>query len=115
MRIDYFMFGMFVLTAPYICVILNANEAILEIRQTKKTRGMNPVWNQGFLFDVDGDTIDEYSITIRVMKHDLLTSDEVIGEITIGPQCEGSGKEHWDETMRKRHTRREVAMTHILS
>ena len=94
---------------------LNANEAILETRQTKTTRGVNPVWNQGFLFDVDGDTIDEYSITIRIMNHDLLTSDEVIGQITIGAQSEGSGKEHWDETMRKRYTRREVAMTHILS
>ncbi|XP_020625924.1 synaptotagmin-C-like [Orbicella faveolata] len=101
--------------APYVCVNLNANEALLETRQTKKTRGVNPVWNQGFLFDVDGDTVDEYSITIRIMNHDLLTSDEVIGEITIGSQCEGSGKEHWDETMRKRYTRREVAMTHILS
>lgn len=97
------------------CVILAANGAELETRQTKKTRGVNAVWNQGFLFDVDADTINEYSITIRVLNHDLLTTDEVIGEITIGPQCDGTGKEHWDEVMRKRYTRREVAMTHILS
>lgn len=95
-------------------MILSTNGATLETRQTKKTRGLNPVWNQGFLFDVDGDTIDEYSVTIKVMNHDLLTTDEVIGEITIGPQSEGSGKEHWDEAMSKRHTRREVAMTHML-
>ena len=96
------------------CVILNANEAVLESRQTKKARGINAVWNQGFLFDVENETIDEYSITIKVMNHDLLTSDELIGQVTIGPECEGSGKEHWEEAMKKKHTRREVAMTHML-
>lgn len=103
-----------VLTVPYVCVILNANEAVLESRKTKKARGINPVWNQGFLFDVVNENIDEYSITIKVMNHDLLTSDEVIGQLTIGPECEGSGKEHWDEAMRKKYNRREVAMAHIL-
>lgn len=102
------------MTVPYVCVILNANEAVLEGRKTKKARGINPVWNQGFLFDVVNENIDEYSITIKVMNHDLLTSDEVIGQLTIGPECEGSGKEHWDEAMRKKYNRREVAMAHIL-
>lgn len=105
----------FLNAAPYVCVMLEANGTVLETRQTKKTHGVNAVWNQGFLFDVDGETINEYSLTIRVLNHDLLTTDEIIGEMTIGPLCEGTGKEHWDEVMRKRHSGREVAMTHILS
>lgn len=104
----------FLNTAPYVCVTLNANGAELESRQTKKARGMNPVWNQGFLFDVQKESIDEYSITIKIINHDLLTSDEVLGQIIIGPQSQGTGKEHWEEAMRKKHTRREVAMTHAL-
>ena len=106
---------MLLLLAPYVCVILEADGTVLETRQTKKTHGVNAVWNQGFLFDVEGDTIDKYTLNIRVLNHDLLTTDEIIGEMTIGPLCEGTGKEHWDEVMRKRHSGREVAMTHFLS
>ena len=95
-------------------VTLNANGAVLESRQTKKAKGINPVWNQGFLFDVENDTIDDYSITIKIINYDLLTSDEVIGQLTIGPESEGTGREHWEEAMRKKHTRREIAMTHPL-
>ena len=86
----------------------------LESRKTKKSRGINAVWNQGFLFDVENEVIDGYCITIKVMSHDLLTNDEVIGQVSIGPHSQGSGQEHWEEAMRNKHSRREVAMTHIL-
>ena len=105
---------MHVLSVSYVCVVLKANGAALETRHTKKSRGSNPVWNERFLFDVDDETIGEYSITIKVMNHDLLTSDEVIGEVNIGPRCEGSGREHWDDMMSKRHSRREVAAVHCM-
>lgn len=75
---------------------------------------MNAVWNQGFLFDVKNETIDDYSVTIKVMNHDLLKNDELIGQVIIGPHSKGSGREHWEEAMRNKHNRREVAMTHIL-
>lgn len=110
----FFLFDCLLSAAPYVCLILNANGQLLESRKTKKSRGINAVWNQGFLFDVKNETIDDYSVTIKVMNHDLLKNDDLIGQIIIGPHCKGSGREHWEEAMRNKHNRREVAMTHIL-
>lgn len=104
----------FLTTAPYVSVSLNENGTELESRKTKKVSGVNPIWNQGFLFDVVNERIDNYSITIKVVNHDLLANNEIIGEVEIGPQCKGTGREHWDEAMRKKFSRREVAMSHML-
>ena len=100
--------------APYVSVSLNADGVVLECRKTKKANGINPVWNQGFLFDVVNERIDDYSLTIKVINHDLLSNNELIGQLTIGPQCKGTGREHWEEAMTKKFNRREVSMTHIL-
>lgn len=104
----------FLTTAPYVSVSLNADGVVLECRKTKKANGINPVWNQGFLFDVVNERIDDYSLTIKVINHDLLSNNELIGQLTIGPQCKGTGREHWEEAMTKKFNRREVSMTHIL-
>ena len=94
------------------------NGNTVETRQTKKKRSQNPVWNQGFLFDVDASQVDRYSIVFKVMDYDLLLSDQLVGVVTVGANQpdENSGKKHWDEMMRKakEHMKRETAMCHPL-
>ena len=94
------------------------NGKTIETKETKKKRNQSPVWNQGFLFDVDASLVDQYSLVFRIMDYDLLLSDQLLGEVTIGAnEPEGSaGKKHWDEMMRKakEHKKRETAMYHTL-
>ena len=87
----------------------------VESRHTRKKRSHNPVWNQGFLFDVNPDRIENHTlIVLKVMNYDLLLRDEVIGHVIVGPREEGSGRQHWQEMMKKKHVHREVAIIHVL-
>lgn len=105
-------------SVPYVNVSLVFNDKTVETRQTKKKRSQNPVWNQGFLFDVDVNQIELYSFVFQVMDYDLLLSDQLVGEVTVGSNQpdESSGKKHWDEMMRKanENKKRETAMCHAI-
>jgi hypothetical protein len=48
------------------------------------------------------------------MNYDLLLSDDSIGQIIISARTEGSGREHWDRMIKKKHVSREIAMCHDL-
>ncbi|EDO31975.1 predicted protein, partial [Nematostella vectensis] len=101
-------------TAPYCKVILSIDDKVIESRRTKCKRSLSPVWNQGFILDIDKSRVNDYVITLRVMNHDLLMSDDIIGEVVISSRANGFAREHWDEMMRNKHSRKEVAMTHAL-
>lgn len=94
--------------------MLSLDDQILAKEQTKRQRTTNPVWNKGFLFDIDPSRINDYVITIRVMNYDRLLSNESIGEVVISSQVTGTGREHWDKMMEAKNNNRETAMCHQL-
>lgn len=106
---------MFRFPAPYIRVMLSLDGKILETQQTKRKRTTNPVWNKGFLFDIDSKWIQDYVITIRVMNYDMLLSDESIGQVVLSADSGGRGQEHWHEMMKGENINRETAMCHYLT
>ena len=87
----------------------------VETHRTKKKRSHNPVWNKGFLFDVDPERFEASGrINIKVLNHDLLFTDDVIGEVSVGPGETENGQRHWQEMIKKKNIHREVAVTHAL-
>jgi len=100
------------LQAPYILVMLSLDDKILAKEQTKRKRTASPVWNSGFLFDIDPSRLNDYAIIIRVMNYDMLLSNESIGEVVISSHAIGTGRKHWNEMVKAKN--RETAMCHQL-
>ena len=67
------------------------------VKQTKPQKGSTPVWNQPFLFDVPSHVIKNYSLEFLVKRGKLLSRDEVVGHVTVGPDSTQSGTAHWRE------------------
>ena len=67
------------------------------VKQTKPQKGSTPVCNQPFLFDVPSHVIKNYSLEFVVKRGKLLSRDEVVGHVTVGPDSTQSGTAHWRE------------------
>ena len=97
---------------PYVIVKLLLN---LKTVQTKKTsikrRTTSPIWNEPLVFEIDSKIpITEYSMSFKVKSHNSFSEDLTVGEIEIGHNVEGSGRQHWDDMVIRKNQDR--AMFH---
>ena len=97
---------------PYVIVKLSLN---LKTVQTKKTsirrRTTSPIWNEPLVFEIDSKIpITEYSMSFKVKSHNSFSEDLTVGEIEIGHNVEGSGRQHWDDMVVRKNQDR--AMCH---
>lgn len=78
------------------------------IIQTKKTsmkrRNTCPIWNELFVFETIAKTpISDYSICLKLKSHNNLSEDLTVGEVDLGCQARGSGKEHWKNMIKSKN------------
>lgn len=78
--------------------ILRSIEAIT-YKETKPASGVNPVWNQPFLFDLPSCETDEYWLQFLIMRGHIYSRDGVVGHVLVGPGTTTSGEAHWNEAM----------------
>ena len=64
--------------------------------------GYAPVWNQPFLFDLPGDSVNDFCFDFIVMRGKIRTKDGVVGHVMIGPESTKEGTKHWTEILSPR-------------
>ena len=88
-------------------------------RKRKKTAvindSLNPVWNEEFVYE--NVTLDELSnervLEVTVWDHDLLSSNDFIGSLRLGPSPHGAGKyEEWMDSSSEESRHWEEMLTH---
>ena len=83
----------------------------LNVVQTKKTsckhRTSSPCWNEPLVFEIDEKIqMSEYSLCFKVKSRNKLSEDPTLGEVQVGYDADGLGKEHWkDMTVKKNQGR----------
>lgn len=94
----------------YIIVSLMKNQESVVYKETKSVLGLNPSFNQVFLFyldqlDVDSSgsikksSFDEYWIQILVMRGKFHTKDGLVGHVLIGNGTSLVGSQHWNQVL----------------
>jgi Ca2+-dependent lipid-binding protein len=66
-----------------------------------KRKTLDPHFNETFKFDVDPDLIPVACLSVVVMDHDIVTQNEMIGRVTIGPSGDPTEVRHWKEMLAK--------------
>ncbi|XP_028406926.1 synaptotagmin-2-like isoform X2 [Dendronephthya gigantea] len=97
---------------PYVIVKLLLHLKTIQTKKTSiKRRTTSPCWNEPLVFELDSKIpIVDYSMSFKVKSHNSLSEDFTVGEIEIGKHAEDSGRQHWDDMIkRKNHDR---AMSH---
>ncbi|XP_023241237.1 synaptotagmin-4-like [Centruroides sculpturatus] len=78
--------------------ILRGIEAIT-YKETRPASGVNPVWNQPFLFDLPSKETEEYWLQFLIMRGRMYSRDGVVGHVLVGPGTTPTGEAHWNEAM----------------
>ncbi|RWS24847.1 synaptotagmin-7-like protein [Leptotrombidium deliense] len=97
----------------YVIVSLGCEGEVITYKETKPAAGINPIWNQPFLFYLEEDKVNSYWLQFLVMRGKLYTKDGAVGQIFIGEKTTISGKAHWNEIMKPEYVA--VAKWHELS
>ncbi|GAB6032447.1 Synaptotagmin-4 [Chamberlinius hualienensis] len=103
------------LSDPYVKIYMLYNEQRIAKKKTHvKTRTLNPVFNESFIFDVPcNEVLAEISLEFIVLDWDRVTKNEVIGRLDLGADIPyGSGQHHWKEVCNS--PRRQIAEWHKL-
>lgn len=90
------------LSDPYVKLWLTYDGKRVKKQKTKcKPKTLNPDFNETFVFEVETDKLPLTCLSIVVMDRDLVTQNELIGRIAIGP-CGGPVEsKHWKEMLAK--------------
>lgn len=94
----------------FVIVSLMKNQDTIVYKETKSVLGINPSFNQVFLFyldqlDIDSSgnikksSFDEYWIQILVMRGKFHTKDGLVGHILIGNDTSLVGSQHWNQVL----------------
>ena len=94
----------------FIIVSLMKNQESVVYKETKPVLGINPSFNQVFLFyldqlDVDSSgnvkksSFDEYWIQVLVMRGKFHTKDGLVGHVLIGNDTSLVGSQHWNQVL----------------
>lgn len=87
----------FLLAEHYVQVTLLRKGIPDTVKQTKHKNGLSPAWNEAFLFDVPSHMIKSYSLEFVIKRGKMLSRDEVVGHVLIGPDATQNGTAHWRE------------------
>lgn len=88
----------------YVLLRLLKNDVIVKDKETRQQSGVNPVWNQPFLFEIPSNDLNSYSIDLVVMRGRFYTKAGILGHVVIGPAATKTGYDHWLETTSPRST-----------
>lgn len=97
---------------PYVIVTLLRKGKVLEKKRTQPCKeGLDPVWNEPFVFDWKNDNTDEtgYKFVFEIKNSDMVLPDKRLGVVEI---CQHDS-EHWNEMMEKKNYAR--AMCHKIT
>lgn len=94
----------------FIVVSLMKKQESVVYKETKPVLGLNPTFNQVFLFyldqlDVDSSgniktsSFDEYWIQILVMRGKFHTKDGLVGHVLLGNATSLVGSQHWNQVL----------------
>ncbi|XP_043934914.1 synaptotagmin-4 [Protopterus annectens] len=101
------------LSEPYVKINLyHAKKRISKKKTHVKKSSPNPVFNELFVFDIPCEDLRDVSVEFLVLDSDRMSRNEVIGQLVLGAQAEGTAGEHWNEICE--HPRRQIAKWHML-
>lgn len=94
----------------FVIVSLMKNQESVVYKETKSVLGVNPSFNQVFLFyldqlDIDSSgsikksSFDDYWIQIVVMRGKYHTKDGLVGHVLIGNDTSLVGSQHWNQVL----------------
>lgn len=89
---------------PYVKVWLMLEGRKAQKKKTKvHQKTLNPVFNEALVFDVSADQIRQAGLLISVMDHNLVGSNNLIGQVLLGSKSSQEAK-HWLEMLSKART-----------
>jgi len=98
---------------PYVKIWLLHEGKKLEKQKTQtKQRTTEPIFNESFVFNVSFEQIRRTALSITVMDHDHIGSNELIGRVVIGSKSGPNEMKHWNEMLAR--PRIPVERWHIL-
>uniref|UniRef100_A0A4W3GBG3 Synaptotagmin-C-like n=1 Tax=Callorhinchus milii TaxID=7868 RepID=A0A4W3GBG3_CALMI len=85
---------------PYVKASLICDGRRLKKRKSSmKKNTLNPVYNEALVFDIPNENMEHVNVIIAVMDYDCIGHNEVIGMCRVGNDCDGPGREHWNEML----------------
>ena len=86
-------------TDPYVKVyILHKGKKHDKWKSTVKRNTLLPIFNEPFQFEISNLNVLDLSLEIVVMDYDRFSSDDVVGQVLVGPNAkEEMGRTHWEE------------------
>ena len=92
----------FNISAHYVVINLLKNKELVKTQETRTQGGFAPVWNQPFLFDLSGDSVNDYCFDFIVMRGKIRNKDGVVGHVMVGADSTKEGNKHWKEILSPR-------------
>jgi len=98
---------------PYVKIWLLHDGKKIEKQKTQtKQRTTEPSFNESFVFNVACERIRRTALSISVMDHDHIGSNELIGRVMVGSRSGPNEMRHWNEMLAR--PRIPVERWHIL-
>lgn len=86
---------------PYVKIYMFLQGKMIKRKKTKiKKDTLNPVFNQAFVFEVSQQQINDVTFVLRILDHDRISRNEVMGYVVTGPKYVIS-ENHWKEILNK--------------
>ena len=90
------------LSDPYIKIFQWQNgKRYNKQKTTTKIKTRNPVFNESFIFEIGLTNIHTSQILLEVMDYDMMKSNDKIGCVLLGEDCEGPESLQWKEMCEK--------------
>ena len=88
------------LSDPFVKVSVVSNKKRIKKKRTETIRSSSdPIWNQELVFDVPRSLLKQITLDISVVSDNVLGNNERLGRLTLGAQCTGDEKDHWNEML----------------
>lgn len=99
---------------PYVKIYLLCNGQRVAKKKTHvKKRTLNPVYNESFVFEVPGGSLENVSLEFLLLDWDRVTKNEIIGRLEIGAKKSENVEAHWKQVVE--NPRKQIAEWHKLS
>ncbi|KAL0273324.1 UNVERIFIED_CONTAM: hypothetical protein PYX00_006017 [Menopon gallinae] len=98
---------------PYVKIYLLCEGKRIKKKKTSiKKSTLSPVFNEAFVFDVPSENIEDVCLIVKVLDHDRIGPNELLGCTGIGNTFIGVGRDQWLEMLD--NPRKPVAQWHPL-
>ena len=100
---------------PYVQIeVFFKDEHQGEWKSSVKLKTTTPVYNESFMFDINGMDINDVTLRVTVYDHRKFKKSTIIGRVVLGHTSHmQSGREHW-ESLIQRHGQ-PVSFWHMLT